>query len=139
MDQTKTNIPTMVQEAKSTQNLCRLRTHLTGALIHTQSPHGKIIKAYYDIMQWPHDSNLIIEVLSQVLYSIQSNLPPTLYLQLDNCSRENKNRYFLGFCALLIEKGMFKKVLLPIITQSVATILHIIADRAIKISNFSSK
>ena len=110
MDQSKTNVPAMVQESKSTQNLYRLRTHLTGALVHTRSPHGKLIKGFYDIMQWAHDSNLIIEVLSQVLYSIREKLPPTLYLQLDNCSRENKNRYFLGFCALLVEKGVFKKV-----------------------------
>ena len=101
----------MVREAKSTQNLYRLRTHLTGALIHTQSPHGKHIQAYYDIMQWPHDSNLILEVLCQILYSIREKLPPILYLQLDNCSRENKNRYFLGFCAVLVEKEVFKKVL----------------------------
>ena len=51
MDQSKTNLPSMVQEAKSTQNLFRLRTHLTGALVHTRSPHGKHIFAFYDMLQ----------------------------------------------------------------------------------------
>ena len=37
-------------------------------------------------------------------------LPPTLYLQMDNCWRENKNRYVLCFLALLVELGIFKKV-----------------------------
>ena len=37
-------------------------------------------------------------------------LPPTLYLQKDNCWRENKNHYMLCFLALLVELGIFKKV-----------------------------
>ena len=110
MDQSKTNIPTLLQEAKSTQNLLRLRTHLTGALVHTQSPYGKHIYAFYDIMQWPHDSNMTIQILSHLLYDNQHKLPAILYLQLDNCARENKNRYFLAFCALLVLKDTFKKV-----------------------------
>ena len=50
MDQSKTNIPALVPEAKSTQNLTRLRTHLTGAIVHTHSPHGKLIYGFYDMM-----------------------------------------------------------------------------------------
>ena len=34
----------------------------------------------------------------------------TLYLQLDNAGNQNKNRYILGFCALLVEKKVFRKV-----------------------------
>ncbi len=110
MDQSKTNVPLLLKEAKSTQNLYRLRTHLSGALVHTRSPHGKVIYAFYDIMQWPHDSNLCIQVLSSILYDFRDKLPTVLYLQLDNCFRENKNRFVLGFCALLVQKGVFKKV-----------------------------
>ena len=29
---------------------------------------------------------------------------------MDNCYRECKNRYILGFCALLVKKGIFKEV-----------------------------
>ena len=36
MDQNKTNVPALLQETKSTQNLYRVRTHLTGALVHTR-------------------------------------------------------------------------------------------------------
>ena len=110
MDQSKTNIPALVPEAKSTQKLTRLRTHLTGAIVHTQAPHGKLLYAFYDTMQWPHDSNLTLEVLSRIMHRLKEKLPPTLYLQLDNCGRENKNRYFFGFCSLLVAKGIFKKV-----------------------------
>lgn len=99
MDQSKTNVPLLLKEPKSAQHLYWLRTHLSGAIIHTRSPHGKIIYAFYDIMQWPHDSNLILQVLNNILY-----------LQLDNCFRENKNRYVLGYCALLVQRKVFKKV-----------------------------
>ena len=37
---------------------------------------------------------------------------------MDNCYRECKNRYILGFCALLVKKGIFKEVrLFPQKTQ----------------------
>lgn len=88
MDQTMTNIPALIQEAKLTQNLHRLRTHLTGALVHIQSPHGKHIFAFYDVMQWAHDSNLTIQVLSHVLHSKKNplfrSLQPGLGLRSDS-------------------------------------------------------
>lgn len=170
MDQNKTNVPALVQETKSTQNLYRVRTHLTGALVHTRfvscrsdyklryckfqsshllqqsrlansrvhpkslivnslftyrSPHGKLIYSFYDILQWPHDSNLTIQVLGTVLSKISDSapLPPVLYLQLDNTSRENKNRYVLGFCSLLVKKGIFKKVSLFTAISSLKSML----------------
>lgn len=41
-------------------------------------------------------------------------MPPYLFLQMDNCYRECKNRYILGFCSLLVEKGIFKEVGRPL-------------------------
>ena len=41
MDQSKTNLPHFIQCTKSTQNLWKLHTHLTGALLHTKSTKGK--------------------------------------------------------------------------------------------------
>ena len=60
MDQKKTNVPHITQTTKSTQNLWRVRTHLTGALVHTKSEKGKIVFAFFDLLQWGHDSNLTI-------------------------------------------------------------------------------
>lgn len=39
-------------------------------------------------------------------------LPPVLYLQMDNCARENKNKAMLGYLSWLVEKGVFNKVVL---------------------------
>ena len=37
-------------------------------------------------------------------------LPKKLFLQLDNCAKDNKNRYIMAFCSLLIAWKIFKKV-----------------------------
>ena len=37
-------------------------------------------------------------------------LPPILTLQLDNASRDNKNRWVFAFCSLLIYKGIFREI-----------------------------
>lgn len=42
---------------------------------------------------------------------LQGNfLPPTLYVQADNCFRENKNKFVLAFCEMLVWKNIFKEV-----------------------------
>ena len=112
MDQAKTNLPNTKAISKSTSGLWRLRTHITGALLHTQSPCGKLAFAFIDLLQWPHDSNLTITVLISVLleYSKDHPLPEKLHLQLDNTSKENKNRYVLGFCGALVQLKVFKNV-----------------------------
>jgi len=111
MDQSKTNLPNSKIIAKSTSSLWRLRTHLTGFLVHTQSPYGKLASTF-DLLLWPHDSNLTITLLLKVLFNYQKdhNLPRNLYIQMDNTCKENKNRFVLSFCALLVELNIFQKV-----------------------------
>lgn len=112
MDQAKTNLPNTKVIAKSTSSLWRLRTHVTGVLLHTKTPYGKLAYAFVDLLQWPHDSNLTITLIVRVLIDFAKNhpLPETLYIQMDNTSRENKNKYVLSFCAILVELRIFKKV-----------------------------
>ena len=84
-----------------------------GALIHTKAEKGKIALVFLDLMEWPHDSNLTTTILLHALKQVD-RLPQVLYLQLDNCFRENKNRYVLSLCALLVEKKVFRKVKMEI-------------------------
>ena len=80
--------------------------------------HGHVSYAYTDLLQWPHDPNLTINILTRVLLrrfleliNSNSHLPKKLYLQLDNCMRENKNRHVLGFLGLLVQEQVFEEVL----------------------------
>ena len=81
----------------------------TGSLVHTESPKGKKAYAFIDLYQFPHDANLTGNALLCILGK-SSPLPPCLFLQFDNCFRENKNKYIFGLCALLVELQIVKKV-----------------------------
>ena len=77
------------------------------------TPTGKFAYGFYDILQFPHDSNLTINSLLRVLvdmFSAGNPLPHVLYLQFHNCLHENKNKYLLSFCSLLVQKEVFQKV-----------------------------
>ena len=107
MDQNKTNIPHLVRIPKACQNVWTLRTHLTGCLVHGQGNFG-----YFDFLQWPHDCNLTLTSLLLTLVELlkRGPLPRKLLLQMDNCVRENKNKYVMGFLALLVELEIFVEV-----------------------------
>ena len=104
MDQNKTDLPHFTRKNKSACNMWVLRTHVTGAIVH-----GKRSFAFIDVHLWPHDSNLTINILLQLLLQLKE-LPPVLYLQLDNCYRENKNQFLFGFLALLVHHKLFIEV-----------------------------
>ena len=112
MDQSKAHLPNTKLIAKSTSSLWRLRTHITGAILHTKASFSKLIYCFVDLVQYPHDSNLTLTVIINVLtdFARSNPLPEVLYLQMDNTSRENKNRFVLTFCAALVELQIFKKV-----------------------------
>ena len=105
MDQSKTNLPHFQQKSKQTSGNWKLKTHVTGAIVHGQGVYG-----YFDICEWSHSSNMTIAILMNILYMYKDSLPPVLYLQMDNCGRENKNRFVFAFCALLVELGVFRKI-----------------------------
>ena len=86
------------------------RPHLYGGsvltlLLHTKAPCGKLTDCFVDCLQYPHDSNLTLTVIINVLadFSKQNRLPEVLYIQMDNTCRENKHKFVLTFCAILVE------------------------------------
>ena len=40
----------------------------------------------------------------------KGKLPPVLFLQMDNCWRENKNWIMFSYLSWLVEMGVFRKV-----------------------------
>lgn len=57
-------------------------------------------------------ANNVIESIQRVLNKRKTDrkLPPVLFVQADNCTRENKNRFFLAYFELLAANGVFKEV-----------------------------
>jgi hypothetical protein len=114
MDQSKTDVPNLRRICKSTANLQRLRTHLVGVIAHSGLyPMGKALFGYFDLFQWPHDSNLTMNIILFILGTLNTEvgIPPVLNLQLDNCWRENKNKHVFTLLSLLVEWSVFDKVL----------------------------
>ncbi|XP_074661102.1 uncharacterized protein LOC141913837 [Tubulanus polymorphus] len=77
-------------------------------------PHfaGEKGKSYVDYHLYPHNSNMTMNVILKTLWCISKNgqLPPHLYLQADNCGRENKNKYVLALLQILVEKKIFNEI-----------------------------
>ena len=57
-----------------------------------------------------NDANLSITITHHVIMSWECPLPRTLYIQLDNTTRENKNQTFLAYLCMLVDKGIFDKI-----------------------------
>lgn len=60
-------------------------------------------------------SNVMIECLNRTLKHLQEEVsgfqnPPVLYLQADNCIKDNKNKFVFAYLANLVEEGVFKKI-----------------------------
>ena len=113
IDQHFTNIPSVRRITKAMSALTTVGTHLVGSIIHNrQAQNEKEIYGSFDYYQYPHDSNLTMTVLLEVLvrWSENFDLPPILYLQFDNCVGENMNRYMFALLALLVEEKSFEKV-----------------------------
>lgn len=108
MDQNTTMVPRMRQTVKNIEHRF-VKTHLCGALVHG-------IGLYCDVWfgaHHKHDSNQVVSTLFYVIGDVlrrKGFLPPTLRIQADNCTRENKNIYMFALCAALVGLGFFKEV-----------------------------
>ena len=82
----------------------RLKYHCVVALVDgTSAP-------YVYVGRGP---NCTIEVIQRVLKSEEAkrgSLPKTLYLQLDNCTRENNNTAVSCFVSWLLERAVFERI-----------------------------
>jgi hypothetical protein len=62
---------------------------------------------------WPRDANLAISFLWQHIRDRFVNNPQPvqqMYLQTDNCARDNKNKWIFGFLGLLVHFGYFQVI-----------------------------
>ena len=108
-DQLPFGIPAFAQLVKG-ENKKRLLCHeLISVIDHGHKRH---ILVFDSLEHVPHNPNMVIEGLQRsqkfVEKQNEGNLPEELFLQFDNCLRENKNAYVCEFLSLLVERGVFK-------------------------------
>ena len=66
MDQEKTNIPHIISKPKLMAGAATLETHITGV-----RTHGHCTVMAIDYGQYPHDSNLTIEILLRLFWELK--------------------------------------------------------------------
>ena len=111
-DQAAYSMPHFAMLDKDTAGAQRIRNHLFGAIVHGRALYGF---SYLDNCK--HGTNLTIEALHRVLIKEwirggKERLPRVLYLQLDNCSKQNKSQYLIAYLGLLVGWDVFEEVIL---------------------------
>jgi hypothetical protein len=109
-DQQKYALPYHHIATHSSQKSLRVPVHLMGVLIH-----GEAVHAYTYFENFKQGNNVTIEAIHSALcdkMAREGRLPSTLYLQLDNTSKQCKGRYMIGWLGYLIKQGVFTNIVL---------------------------
>jgi hypothetical protein len=107
MDQNTAMVPKMRQFVKSIEGWY-MKIRLYGALVHGW---GLCYNLWIDV-HYKHDSNQVVTSIMKALknvYSTRGALLRIFYIQADNCTRKNKNKFLSGLCATLVGLGALKK------------------------------
>jgi hypothetical protein len=114
-------LPLKVPADKSLVLGKRFKLHVTGAIEHRRSDK---LSFYVNLEHWPHDPNYTISILHHQIRMLVRDTkrangvrPQVLYVQFDNCFRENKNRWMLAYFCYLIHLGWFKEIQMHCLIQ----------------------
>ncbi|KAI8515611.1 ATP binding [Branchiostoma belcheri] len=110
MDQNKTSLPHFSTPTKNQTSLQQMKIHLTGVLAHGQRKSYVYAWTSKYRMDVNITTNVLIDVLTDISKEKRGRLPSTLYLQLDNSAKENKNKFMIAFCTWLVKLQIFQKV-----------------------------
>ena len=84
-----------------------LQRRVIGTIMHGHTPERQ---CYLVDERFGHDCDVIVSVILRTLDKHEGQLPPTLFLQLDNCTAENKSKLFLAIMAALNVHKLFSEV-----------------------------
>jgi hypothetical protein len=107
------SFPMHIPLPKGSARTERLKLHIHGIIDHG----NKQRRFYSSLDHWKHGADFICTILHMYLTEMKEKIsddkwPHTLYLQVDNCWKENKNRTMFSFLGLLVLQGWFKEIYL---------------------------
>ncbi len=116
-DQSKFGIPQFAEKSKSEAGNA-IKQKITGVLFHGGLGRGEFLTYLTSADNLPSGANQTIDAFSRCFLVLLEHRafkqsltkPEILYIQLDNTSKDNKNRFFMAFCEWLIHHGVFKEV-----------------------------
>ena len=100
--------PYFRERTSGTQSAWKVGLHVMGAIVH-----GRRAYAYTILDTCPLGSNVTIDVLHRVMKAEldrTGTLPKTMYLQLDNTTRQCKSKFVVAWLHYLIQCGIFDDI-----------------------------
>jgi hypothetical protein len=109
-DNSSYGFPYVAERTHGTSKGFKVRSKLYAAILH-----GHFAAAFTYAANLTGGSNVTVEIINQMLqWFIKDHpgnkLPPTLWIQLDNTAKDNKNRYVFAFAHMLVDSGLFQQV-----------------------------
>jgi hypothetical protein len=107
-DQADFHLPHWAEHDKDEASAFKVKTHVVGALMHGHAP-----KAFISGNQCKQGHNVTIQAFWECLVALHKGkhgIPPTIFLQLDNTTKQNKGKYLVAFCELLVSLKVCKEI-----------------------------
>ena len=108
-DQSKYDLPYWCEQSHASDETKRLKMHLYGVLVHGRQSYVFVIP---DHEKQGHNSTIqcLWKVIVDQYFANGKQLPPVLFVQLDNTTKQNKGRYVNAFLCLLIHFKVFTRI-----------------------------
>ena len=104
-------MPHFLEKDKHSNGDLKIPLFLMGALVHG---YNAFLFSYLKNIK--HGTNIVIECLHHIFVNYAATLgrhiPPVIFLQLDNTTKQNKNRFMLGWFSCLVQWGVVRKVVI---------------------------
>ena len=110
------HLPSIVPVTKITGGCKRVSANAIGFINHSSGARDYM----FFLEHFKKNPNLVLtSMYLHLLKHFESNVqhPPVLWLQADNCFKENKNRWMMAFCCWLIHIGWFKEVMISMLPK----------------------
>jgi hypothetical protein len=107
-------VPHIIPITKETANLPKLSINAVGTINHSAQTRDFL----FFLEGYKKNSNLMLTCFYLHImehFHMTGSHPPILWLQADNCFKENKNRWMMAFCCWLIHIGWFKEVMISML------------------------
>ena len=107
-DQSAFGLPHFATNTKDMRGIT-MKVRLVGLLEHAVNNH---LYLFTLTEEFETGANHVIEAVHRFLVSKskKSVIPGSFFVQVDNCTRENKNRYFLSYMESLVAWNVFERV-----------------------------
>lgn len=87
----------------------KMKVKCVGVLEHGSEKH---LSLFVMTEEFESGANHVLEAIHSVLQKKRAvgTLPEVLFIQADNCTRKNKNKFFMAYCEMLVANGVFLEV-----------------------------